>query len=796
MKKVRSILARRKRGGEAAIDRTQEWDAIVGRARGDAGPAPGGRTRSTNVISARHFHFCGSSCNCELFAIRLNQEAGQSGFGRRPPETANLACDRGHDLMLEVIKHRKPGAKDAQGRSAGRAGHHTIKIKRRSRTREGGFAGLALGALALANPAAAADLAIKAPALKTVYDWTGLYIGGHVGYAKGRGEPTLPDLGDPASPSSFGAIYGGGQIGYNVQLPSRVVLGVEADLSAPNYLSSNSVAWWGPGAQGIISDQIDYLGTLRGRVGYAFDRWLVYGTGGVAWAGGRFVQTDPVSGDEQKQIAMRTGWSVGAGLEYAFDRDWSARVEYLYSHLGATPVILQSGERYVSQLDVSMLRLGLNYKLTNPGTGTGASDGSGQLSNSNFWEIHGQTTYVQQGYPSFKAPYSGQNSLPPAAQTKNTWTASAFISARPWEGGEIYFNPELLQGFGLSDTTGAAGFPNGEAQKSDFPYPHYNVSRLFLRQTFGLGGEQEAVESSYGQMSGKKDISRLTLQVGKFAVHDVFDNNAFAQDPRVDFLNWSIWAAGAFDYPADKVGLTYGAVAELNQRSWALRAGYFLIGDQSNSNNFDMAVFRRGGYVGELEERYSLFSQPGKLRITGWMNEAFAGNFSDAVSLMLANPGLDVNSAIVATRQGRPTYGYVVNLEQSITDDIGAFARWSWNSGQNEISAFSDINSSLSLGTSIKGTAWGRPDDKIGIAGAFNGISKEYRDFVAAGGMGVLIGDGMLNYSSERVLEAFYAWRLAKDTTLTFDYQYLMNPAYNADRGPISVFSGRLHSEF
>ena len=700
--------------------------------------------------------------------------------------------------MSKVIKHRRTNTKEARERSAECTGHHIAKIKRRLRAREGGLAGLALGALALANPAAAADLAIKAPALKAVHDWTGLYIGGHVGYAKGRGEPTLPDLGNPSNPSSFGAIYGGAQIGYNVLLPSRVLLGMEADLSFPNYLSSNNLAWWGPGARGTIFDQIDYLGTLRGRAGYTFDRWLVYGTGGVAWAGGRFVQTDPVSGDDQKQIAVRTGWSVGAGFEYAFDRDWTARVEYLYSHLGPTQVTLASGERYVSQFDMNMLRLGLNYKLTNPGTGTGisAGDGSGQLSNSNFWEIHGQTTYVQQGYPSFRAPYSGENSLPPAAQSKNTWTASAFISARPWEGSEIYFNPELLQGFGLSDTVGAAGFPNGEAQKSDFPYPHYNVSRLFLRQTFGLGGEQEAIESSYGQMSGKKDISRLTLQVGKFAVHDVFDNNAFAQDPRVDFLNWSIWAAGAFDYPADKVGLTYGAVAELNQRSWALRGGYFLIGDQSNSNNFDMAVFRRGGYVAELEERYSLFSQPGKLRITGWMNESFAGNFRDAVSLLLANPGLDANSAIVATRQGRPTYGYVVNLEQSITEDIGAFARWSWNSGQNEISAFTDINSSLSFGTSIRGTAWGRPDDKIGIAGAFNGISKDYRAFVAAGGTGVLIGDGMLSYSSERVLEAFYAWRLAKDTTLTFDYQYLTNPAYNADRGPISVFSGRLHSEF
>lgn len=677
--------------------------------------------------------------------------------------------------------------------------HFRASEKRRPRLRPGkkrrhNFASMAFGTLAFAVPANAADFPLRAPQFEFPYDWTGFYIGGHVGYARGIANPTLPEASQQPNASSFGALYGGTQIGYNVILPSRILLGVEADLSFPNYLDSSSVAWSGSGVRGAISDQIDYLGTIRGRIGYAFDRWLVYGTGGFAWASGRFIQNDPVSGADAKHLAMRTGWSVGGGLEYAVDRNWSARLEYLYSRLGTTQMLLSSGERYGSQFDMNMLRLGLNYKLSNATSNPGG--GSEQLSNSDFWEIHGQTTYVQQGYPGFRAPYSGQNSLPPSAQSKNTWTASVFITARPWEGGEIYFNPELLQGFGLSNTVGAAGFPNGEAQKSDFPYPHYNVSRLFVRQTFGLGGEQEPVDSSYGQMSGKRDISRLTFQAGKFAVHDVFDNNQYAQDPRVDFLNWSIWAAGAFDYPADKVGLTYGAVAELNQPSWALRGGYFLIGDHSNSNNFDMAVFRRGGYVAEFEKRYSLFSQPGKLRITGWLNQAYAGSFREAVNLVSMNPGLDPNDAIVATRQGRPTYGYVVNFEQSITDNIGAFARWSWNSGKAEISAFTDINSSIAFGTSIKGTVWGRPDDKIGIAGSINGISKDYRDFVSIGGMGVLIGDGMLNYSAERVLEAYYAWRLAKDTTLTFDYQFLSNPAYNADRGPISVVSARLHSEF
>jgi high affinity Mn2+ porin len=197
----------------------------------------------------------------------------------------------------------------------------------------------------------------------------------------------------------------------------------------------------------------------------------------------------------------------------------------------------------------------------------------------------------------------------------------------------------------------------------------------------------------------------------------------------------------------------------------------------------------------ELETRYSLFSQPGKLRIIGWMNEYFAGNYRDAINYSAAT-GIDPTTAITLLRQGQTKYGYVFNLEQAINDEVGMFARWSWNNGKTEITAFTDIDSSLSFGTSIKGNSWGRPNDKVGIGYAINGISKDHRDYLAAGGLGILIGDGQLNYHNEKILESFYALGLSKDVTLTFDYQYMVNPAYNADRGPISFFSGRLHAEF
>ena len=628
-----------------------------------------------------------------------------------------------------------------------------------------------------------------------VYSWSGFYLGGHVGYGRAHGDISVRDPGTATASPSLGSLFGGLQFGYNYVLPSRLLIGVETDISFPNSYPSDAEVWAGTTSRSILVEQLDYIATLRGRFGYAFDKTLLYATGGFAVSSGHFVRTDPVSGDDESHPGLRTGWVAGGGVEYAFQQNWNARLEYLYSRFGTTDVMFTNGAAYASSFDMHTIRFGLNRKLGTAESGGMKSNDDGSLSENDRWEIHGQTTYIQQGYPRFRAPYTGENSLPPWAQSKQTWTGSAFFGLRLWDGGELYYNPELLQGFGLSSTVGAAGFPNGEAQKSDFIYPHYNTSRLFLRQTFSFGGEQETVESSYGQMAGKRDVSRLTIQAGKFAVHDVFDNNAYAQDSRVDFLNWSIWAAGAFDYPADKVGLTYGAVAEFSQKAWALRAGYFMIGDKPNSNDFDAQVIKRGSYIAELETKYSLFSQPGKLRLIGWVNESFSGNYRDALNLSAAT-GLDPNTAIEQTRQGRAEYGYVINLEQAVTDDVGVFGRWSWNSGKTEVSAFADINSSLSAGTSIKGTAWGRSNDKIGLAGVVNGISRDYRDYLAAGGLGLLVGDGQLNYRKEKILETYYALGLMKNVTLTFDYQFMANPAYNADRGPISFFSGRLHAEF
>lgn len=646
------------------------------------------------------------------------------------------------------------------------------------------LAGAALGALTLPQVAIAADAlkALPAPA----YDWSGFYVGAHAGYLRGHANATLLDPAFTAQGSNgSGGITAGAQAGVNWLTRSGVLLGLEADVSFPSYLPANAVLSEFSGAPSRLQ-HLDFYGSVRGRLGVAAGRWLGYVTGGLAYAHERYL-TDPQS---DTALNGRIGWVAGAGLEYGFTPHWSARIEYLYSDYQNATVRLPGGGQFSSALSLQTLRVGLNrrldwYSTSNAGPFAVVADPE-----SDRWEIHGQTTVVGQGYPSFRSPYDGTNSLAPNAQFKSTWSSSLFANVRLWDGGELYLNPEFLQGYGLSDTTGAGGFPNGEGQKSGFAFPHVSPSRFYLRQTFGLGGEQEQLASSGSQLSGKADISRLTFQVGRFAVVDVFDGNSYAHDPRRDFMNWSIWASGAFDYSADKLGLSYGATAELNQKQWAIRAGYFLMDAESNSNNFDMRVFRRGEYVAELETRYTLFGQPGKLRTLGFVNSVNSGSYRET----LDNPLLNLD--ISRTRKGRIKYGYAFNLEQAITEDLGLFGRWSWNDGKNEIMAFTDIDDSFSGGVSIRGLRWGRPDDVIGIAGATNGLSRDHRDFLAAGGLGPLIGDGRLNYRRENILEAYYAYAVTPAWTATADYQFIANPAFNADRGPVSVFSGRLHGEF
>jgi high affinity Mn2+ porin len=650
-------------------------------------------------------------------------------------------------------------------------------------------AGAALGAAAFGTPAEAADMAVKSPATSAVYTWTGFYVGGHIGYGDGSlgpGTNPLPEQGVFLPPTITGGI-GGFQAGYNRQFANRFVLGVEADatFTAPVDLPRRAPV--------PFNSSIDYVGTVRGRVGYAFGTWMPYLTGGFAWGHSEVRVNDAAGNVLSEPGQYQTGWTAGAGAEFAVSGHWTAKLEYDYIDLSRRTMGLADFGMPGVTIDprIHLLKFGLNYQLGD--APWSATPTQSVLPESNDWNLHGQTTFIGQGYPAFRSPYAGTDSLPGGGQVQQTWTTTAFLGVRLWEGGEFYFNAETAQGFGLAGTLGVAGFPNGEAQKAGAEYPKIRPQRYYFKQTFGFGGEQEDVADGANQLAGKRDIDRLTVVVGRFAVGDFFDGNSYAKDPRADFMNWAMWSSAAYDFPADLPGYTRGAVVELNRKDWAVRAGLFQV---PNAPNTDVLTFSTGGAVVEFEGRYAIFDQPGKLRVGVFGNRGYTGNYNQALAIEGADPTLDINAVMAGIRKDNLKYGFYVNAEQQIATDVGLFGRLSWNDGQTEILSFTDIDRSVSGGVSVKGSYWGRPNDTIGVGGAINGLSAAHRDFLAAGGLGLLIGDGALNYRNEGIFETYYAYQVNKNLTLTADYQFIANPAYNADRGPAHVFSGRVHGEF
>jgi hypothetical protein len=405
-----------------------------------------------------------------------------------------------------------------------------------------------------------------------------------------------------------------------------------------------------------------------------------------------------------------------------------------------------------------------------------------------------QSTYVWQLKEAFPAAYSGVNSLSTAHVKSYSFTATAAFGFRPWAGGEIYFNPELSQGVPLSNLTGLAGFTNGEMARTSGPRLALYKARLFLRQTWGLGGGSEQQDADMNQLAGMLDKHRVVWTTGNLAVSDIFDNNAYSHDPRTQFMNWSIMNQGSFDYAADARGYSWGTAVAWYHDSWALRVGRFIQPNQPNQTSLDSAIFTHFGDQLEIEHSHVIANQPGKVRVLAFRNRAIMARYDDALSLAAATSTTpDLN----AVRHGEQIkYGFGFNAEQAVSDDIGVFARAGWADGQTETYAFTEIDQSLSAGTLIKGAAWGRAQDTLGIAFARNELSKAHRDYLAAGGLGFFIGDGALNYQPELILESFYSWQVAKLLNLTADWQHIRNPAYNADRGPVDVVALRLHTEF
>ena len=412
---------------------------------------------------------------------------------------------------------------------------------------------------------------------------------------------------------------------------------------------------------------------------------------------------------------------------------------------------------------------------------------------------HFQTTFNWQKHPAFSAAYSGQNSIITDAESMYTFSNTAFFGVRPWQDGEIYYNPEVVAGVPFStNLIGLGGFTNGEITRAGGSKLMYYRQRLFLRQTWNNGGESKAMEPGANQLAGTYDKNRVVLTIGNFSTLDVFDPNTYAKDPRTQFMNWGNWTYSSYDYAADARGYGWGFALEWNQDDWGVRIGRMSGPSEPNLLPADFALDKHYGDQIEIERHHTIGGHPGAVRVLGYHNRALLATFNDALAWLNAHPGQysgpDALYAVRYTEQDK--YGLGLNVEQEISDALGFFLRAMRTDGRTETYAFTEVDNSLSTGLAIRGDLWGRGEDTAGVSYMQNTLSDDRRRFLAAGGTSYFLGDGGLNYQPEHIFEGYYSINLGKKIWFTPDYQFIRNPAYNADRGPIHVFAFRFHAEY
>jgi high affinity Mn2+ porin len=409
-----------------------------------------------------------------------------------------------------------------------------------------------------------------------------------------------------------------------------------------------------------------------------------------------------------------------------------------------------------------------------------------------LYSFHFQFTAATQYHPTFAAKYSGQNSLAPDAEEATAFVSTLYCDFRLWHGAELLFNPEMSGGHGLSRTLGVAAFPSGIVYRVGDPEPSIYLARLAISQTIGLGGGTVVNQAGPNELAGMRDRDQLAITVGRLSVTDVFDANRFAHDPTDRFFNWALFASGAWDYPADTKGYTWGILADLAISWWSARAGVALEPKYANMAQMDWRITKSHGLIAEYEARYHLLDMPGATSMLVFYNVARMGSYQQ----VLDDPAAYGNSIVATRADGRTKYGIALSAEQEIARGLGAFLRLSANDGANESWAFTEIDRSFAFGLIQGGERWKRNRDELGAAVVVNGLSSQHRAYLAGGGYGFIIGDGALSYAPEVVAETYYKLRIGDFISAAAIYQPIFNPAYNRDRGPVHVFSARVHVAF
>ena len=411
-----------------------------------------------------------------------------------------------------------------------------------------------------------------------------------------------------------------------------------------------------------------------------------------------------------------------------------------------------------------------------------------------FW-LSGQANFIFQAHPGFHAPYSGKNSLNPHYEKATSRVMTLYTGVRLNNSTELLVDLEEAGGAALSTGLGVAGAPDLDIVRNPLLSKEPYLGRALIHKVFALS--QDKVENTRSFLSLFEELPRRRLEVrfGKFSMPDFFDINSVGSDTHLQFANWSVDNNGAYDYAADTRGYTVGAVVDYEDRNWGLRFAEALMPKVANGIDLVWRPWQVHAENFEYELRHGLIpKKSGVVRLLAYTNAANMGIYRDQIALAEQQ---DVAPSITnhpwhVTRK----YGFGVNLEQNLTPNLTAFARWGWDNGKTESFAYTEIDSTVAEGIGVNGAKWHRKQDRAGVAFVSNGIKKEHQTYLANGGYGFLIGDGRLNYGRENILESYYTAHAWRGIYLAPGLQYIVNPGYNRDRGPVVVPSFRAHVEF
>jgi hypothetical protein len=431
------------------------------------------------------------------------------------------------------------------------------------------------------------------------------------------------------------------------------------------------------------------------------------------------------------------------------------------------------------------------------------------------FNVYGQLTWISSLKLGFHAPYTNAggtpNSLLPREERSFTGTLTLFLGLGLWHGAEVYAVPEVISEQALSSLRGLGGaIQNFELQKTGSVDPTLYNSRLFIRQTIDLGGDSVDKPSGPMQLGREVKSRRIVLSAGNFSILDFFDHNSFSADLRRQFFNMAFLTYAAYDFAADARGYTYGAVVEIYFDDFALRYGRIAPPRDPNQLSVDPRFFKYYGDQIELEHTHRILGHEGVLRVLGYRNRENMARFDEAVAAFVADPGKNATTCtgfsygsenasapdLCWARKPNVKMGIGASLEQRLPFDIGIFARGMFSDGRTEVYSFTSADRSLSFGTLAKGTLWRRPQDSLGVGFGAAWISDAHADYLARGGIDGFIGDGRLRRSAEEVFETFYSLSAGAPVWLSIDFQHIVHPAYNRDRGPVNIVGARLHAEY